>query len=73
MSKNLYYIRATNNQGCSTSGNNGFPVTSLITACSFARSEFGSGWKIEIEKFGIDGDGKSIMYPSDIVKSFTIR
>jgi len=73
MSDNRYTVVASNDQGASTEGNNGRFFTSLNAAVKGAREEFGSGWKISIMRYGIDGDGKSVMYPPEEVKTFRIR
>jgi len=68
-----YTVVASNDQGASTEGNNGRFLTSLKAAIKSARAEFASGWKISIMRYGIDGDGKSVMYPPEEVKTFRIR
>ena len=73
MNKYRYNVVASNDQGASAEGNNGRFLTSLLAAIKCARAEFGSGWIISIMRYGIDGDGRSIMYPPDEVKTFRIR
>jgi len=67
--KNLYDGYVINKQGASQ----GLPRTTSIRSMeTFARSNFGSGWTVCINKVLIDGDGTSYMGTEE-VKKFTIR
>lgn len=70
--KNLYYAWAENEQGASTSVNDGNRETSMRAIGNVARREFGSGWKIHVMRIDVDGDGYSYMGETE-VKTFVIR